>query len=103
MREFRAVVHLSSRRRRFEEQLGSRTHGEYERDAGLRTAQPRSDERGELRWREEDVSRLVQAALGLAEARPSTKTGVALVRDARRRQRGNRASDEDARPRHESS
>jgi hypothetical protein len=59
-----------------------------------RMAQPKSDGSGELRWSEEDVSRLVQAALELADTRPSTKAGVAMVRDARRR-RGLRATDEE--------
>jgi hypothetical protein len=49
-----------------------------------RIAQPRSDASGALRWSEADVSRLMTAALALAEARPSTKAGVALIRDMRR-------------------
>jgi hypothetical protein len=52
-----------------------------------RVAQPKSDASGALRWSEDDVSRLVEAALELAEARPSTKAGVAMLRDARRRHR----------------
>jgi hypothetical protein len=50
-----------------------------------RIARPTSDERGELRWREDDVSRLIRAAHDLAEARPSTKAGVAMMRDLRRK------------------
>jgi hypothetical protein len=48
-----------------------------------RIAQPRSDASGELYWSGADVSRLVRAALTVAEARPSTKAGVALIRDIR--------------------
>jgi hypothetical protein len=50
-----------------------------------RVAQPRSDAGGALRWSEADVSRLMTAALALAEARPSTKAGVAMIRDMRKR------------------
>lgn len=50
-----------------------------------RVAQPRSDANGALRWGESDVIRLVTAALAVAEARPSTKAGVAMIRDLRRR------------------
>jgi hypothetical protein len=50
-----------------------------------RIAQPRSDASGALRWSEADVSRLMTAALALAETRPSTKAGVAMIRDMRRR------------------
>jgi len=49
-----------------------------------RVAQPRSDAAGALSWREPDVSRLVAAALTVAQARPSTKVGVAMIRDFRR-------------------
>lgn len=48
-----------------------------------RVAQPRSDERGGLRWTEQDVSRLIRAALQVAEAKPSTKDGVAMIRGYR--------------------
>ena len=51
-----------------------------------RVAQPRSAANGDLRWGEEDVSRLVQAALEVAIARPSTKEGVATLRHRRRHQ-----------------
>ena len=50
-----------------------------------RIAQPRSDSGGGLQWNEVDVSRLVDAALAVAEARPSTKAGVAMMRDFRRK------------------
>ena len=49
-----------------------------------RVAQPRSAAGGALSWSEADVSHLVTAALALAEARPSTKAGVAMIRDMRR-------------------
>ena len=52
-----------------------------------RIAQPRSDPSGELRWSADDVSRLIAAAFELAEARPSTKSGVAMLRDLRRQGR----------------
>jgi hypothetical protein len=52
-----------------------------------RIAQPKSDEHGLLRWSERDVSRLIHAALEIAEAKPSTKVGVAMIRDLRRRYR----------------
>jgi hypothetical protein len=57
-----------------------------------RVAQPRSDNGGGLRWNEDDVSGLVEAAFTVAEVRPSTKTGVAMVRNLRRNQRGKAAS-----------
>ena len=49
-----------------------------------RIAKPRSDASGALRWSEDDVARLIRAALELSESRPSTKTGVATLRDLRR-------------------
>lgn len=55
-----------------------------------RVAQPRSDVNGELQWGADDVSRLVRAAFELAEARPSTKAGVAMLRKARRQTASNR-------------
>ena len=61
-----------------------------------RVAQPRSDTSGNLRWSEEDVSRLMEAAFILAEAKPSTKRGVLLMRDYRRTTRRPRSSDADA-------
>ena len=50
-----------------------------------RVAEPRSDGHGGLRWTERDVSRLIRAALEVAEARPSTKDGVAMIRAFRAR------------------
>jgi hypothetical protein len=49
-----------------------------------RVAEPRSDARGGLRWTEKDVSRLVRVAIEVAEAKPSTKDGVAMIRAFRR-------------------
>jgi hypothetical protein len=60
-----------------------------------RVAQPRSDANGELQWGADDVSRLVQAAFELAEARPSTKAGVAMLREARRRTASKRHATDD--------
>ena len=50
-----------------------------------RVAQPRSDDQGVLLWNERDVSRLIDAAFQLSEAQPTTKAGVAMIRDLRRR------------------
>jgi hypothetical protein len=52
-----------------------------------RVAQPKSSEHGELRWSEPDVSRLIGVALHIAETKPSTKAGVATIRDLRRHSR----------------
>ena len=48
-----------------------------------RIAKPRSDAQGRLVWREEDVSRMISAALEIAEEKPSTKAGVARIRELR--------------------
>ena len=61
-----------------------------------RVAQPRSDRSGNLRWSEDDVSRLMEAAFILAEAKPSTKRGVLMMRDYRRPTQRSRSSDADA-------
>jgi hypothetical protein len=53
-----------------------------------RVAEPRSDARGALRWTEQDVSRLIRAALQVADAKPATKEGVAMIRTIRRSSRG---------------
>jgi hypothetical protein len=55
-----------------------------------RIAHPRSDETGTLTWNEHDVSRLIGTALEVAEARPSTKEGVAMIRKRRRAFRAER-------------
>ena len=49
-----------------------------------RVARPWSDEAGALRWTADEVERLVDVALAVAEAKPSTKAGVALIRTFRR-------------------
>jgi hypothetical protein len=48
-----------------------------------RVAHPRSDADGNLTWNEEDVSRLMEAAFLLSEAKPSTKRGVLMMREYR--------------------
>ena len=40
-----------------------------------------------LQWSARDVNRLIHAALEIAEAKPTTKLGVAMIRDLRRRYR----------------
>ncbi|MBA3401061.1 MAG: hypothetical protein H0U05_03630 [Actinobacteria bacterium] len=52
-----------------------------------RVAQPTSDEQGVLQWSARDVSRLIHAAFEIAEAKPTTKLGVAMIRELRRRYR----------------
>jgi hypothetical protein len=49
-----------------------------------RVAQPKSDEQGVLLWSERDVSRLIHVAFQIAEAKPATKAGVAMIRHLRR-------------------
>lgn len=57
-----------------------------------RFGKPRSLDDGALTWRPEDVSRLVAEALRIAELRPSTKVGVALLRARRRKDAENEQS-----------
>ena len=52
-----------------------------------RVTEPRSSTEGELQWNEPDVNRLIQVALEIAAAKPSTKVGVSMIRDRRRRHR----------------
>ncbi len=52
-----------------------------------RVGRPKSDDQGVLLWSEREVSRLIHVALHVAEAKPSTKAGVAMIRDLRRRAR----------------
>lgn len=52
-----------------------------------RVAEPRSSEDGSLVWSAADVNRLIRVALAIAKARPSTKTGIAMIRDFRRQYR----------------
>lgn len=52
-----------------------------------RIARPRSDEQGDLRWQDDDVLRLIHAALKIVERKPTTKAGVAMIREFRLRPR----------------
>jgi len=49
-----------------------------------RLGNPRSGRSGELRFSQHDVSVLIEAALEIAEAKPSTKDGVGILRERRR-------------------
>ena len=49
-----------------------------------RVGEPRSDAHGILEWSARDVNRLIEAALEIAEAKPTTKAGVAMIRELRR-------------------
>jgi len=49
-----------------------------------RIARPRSDGRGGLTWNDDDVSRMIGAALELAATKPTTKAGAAALRALRR-------------------
>ena len=49
-----------------------------------RVARPWSDEAGVLHWTADEVVRLVDIAIAVAEWKPSTKEGVALIRTLRR-------------------
>lgn len=53
-----------------------------------RVAQPKSDDKGVLLWTEREVSRLIDVAFHIADAKPSTKTGVAMIRELRHRESG---------------
>ena len=53
-----------------------------------RVAHPKSDEHGVLEWSPRDVTQLIRAAFVIAEAKPSTKVGVSMIRDLRRSDRG---------------
>ena len=50
-----------------------------------RIAKPRSGDEEAFEWSAPDVSRLIRTAYALAEEKPTTKAGVALIRDVRRR------------------
>lgn len=52
-----------------------------------RVGEPRSDEHGILEWSARDVNRLIEAALAISDSKPSTKVGVAMIRELRRRYR----------------
>ena len=49
-----------------------------------RVAEPRSSEDGSLAWSSTEVNRLIHVAREIAEARPSTKEGITMIRDFRR-------------------
>ena len=49
-----------------------------------RVAGPKSDDQGVLVWAEREVSRLIHVAFQIAEAKPSTKAGIAMIRGLRR-------------------
>ena len=49
-----------------------------------RIARPRSDGRGGMIWNEDDVARMIAAALELAATKPTTKAGAATLRANRR-------------------
>ena len=52
-----------------------------------RIAQPRSGHNGELLWNEKDVALMIETALEIARGQPSTKDGVAIIRQRRKESR----------------
>lgn len=50
-----------------------------------RIGEPRSGDEGSLRWSAPEVNRLIEVALEIAEAKPTTKAGVTMIRERRRR------------------
>ena len=52
-----------------------------------RVAEPKSGAEDVLEWSAADVNRLIRAALVIVEAKPTTKAGVAMIRELRRRHR----------------
>lgn len=52
-----------------------------------RVGGPHSSSAGDLEWRARDVNRLIEAAFEVAQARPRTKEGIAMIRELRRRYR----------------
>lgn len=52
-----------------------------------RIAEPKSGDEDTLVWNAAGVNRLIAAALEVAETKPTTKSGVSLIREARRRYR----------------
>jgi hypothetical protein len=52
-----------------------------------RIAEPRSGAEDALEWSAPGVNRLIDAALEIAYVKPSTKDGVSMIRDIRRRYR----------------
>jgi hypothetical protein len=53
-----------------------------------RIAAPKSGDEDALEWSAPGVNSLIRTALQIARVKPSTKQGVALIRELRRRQRG---------------
>jgi hypothetical protein len=62
-----------------------------------RIAEPKSGEEDALEWSAPGVNRLIEAAFVIAEAKPSTKAGIALIRDFRRGHRERDARSDPAR------
>lgn len=56
-----------------------------------RIAQPRSGDEDGLEWSAPGVNRLISVAREIALVQPSTKAGVAMIRELRRRDRANDA------------
>ena len=52
-----------------------------------RVGGPKSDAQGVLAWSTSDVKRLIEAALEIADQKPTTKLGVAMIRELRRSHR----------------
>lgn len=52
-----------------------------------RVGGPHSGAEDALEWDASDVNRLIRVALEIAEAKPQTKTGIAMIRSLRRRYR----------------
>jgi hypothetical protein len=57
-----------------------------------RVAEPHSGQKGSLEWRALNVRRLIEVALEVARDKPTTKVGVAMIRDRRRRFRAETAA-----------
>jgi hypothetical protein len=58
-----------------------------------RIAEPKSGEADSLEWSTPGVNQLIEAAFVIAEAKPTAKAGIAMIRDFRRGHRERRASD----------
>lgn len=52
-----------------------------------RVGGPHSSRAGELEWNARDVNRLIEVAFEIAQAKPRTKEGIAMIRKLRRRYR----------------
>jgi hypothetical protein len=62
-----------------------------------RIAEPKSGQEDALEWSAPGVNRLIEAAFVISEAKPSTKAGVAMIRDIRRGHREQAARSSSAR------